>query len=155
MTQRSKKTRKERNYAAFFALLRRMPHTHKELLVSTYTDGRTDSLKEMSDGEYTLMLKSMQQELADRDRLRLARSKALHQLQLYGVDTTNWYAINQFVGQPRIAGKPFGQLSVAELADLTRKMRAIISKGGRSNEAAAYRVPLSDVGHGLQYGGEA
>jgi len=56
------------------------------------------------------------------------RSAALHQLQLYGIDTTDWTRVNNFCADKRIAGKPFGELNNAELDALTVKMRAIISK---------------------------
>ena len=55
-------------------------------------------------------------------------SSALHQLQLYGVDTTDWNKVNAFCAQPRIAGKAFRDLDCEELEALTRKMRAIIRK---------------------------
>ena len=56
------------------------------------------------------------------------RSSALHQLQLYGIDTTDWNKVNEFCKQPRIAGKEFRDLDCEELEALTKKMRAIIRK---------------------------
>ena len=56
------------------------------------------------------------------------RSAALHQLQLYGVDTTNWGKVNAFCEDSRIAGKVFSELDCEELEALTTKMRAIIRK---------------------------
>ena len=56
------------------------------------------------------------------------RSSALHQLQKYGVDTTDWTKVNAFCQDTRIAGKPFKDLDFDELAALTRKMRAIKHK---------------------------
>ena len=56
------------------------------------------------------------------------RRSALHQLQLYGVDTTDWNKVNEFCKQPRIADKAFRDLDCEELEALTKKMRVIIRK---------------------------
>lgn len=127
----------DRNYSVFYALLRQMERADKGQLVHEFTSGRTDSLKEMTDAEYSRMIGAMRNLITDRAHLRDARSKALRQLQIYGVDTTDWGAVNRFVSQPRIAGKVFARLSIAELTDLVRKMRAIISKGETAQRAHA------------------
>ena len=44
------------NYAAFYALLKKMPGADKEQLVETFTLGRTSSLREMNPGEYKAMI---------------------------------------------------------------------------------------------------
>lgn len=119
---------KERNYATFFALLKRLPHVDKAELVDRWTAGRTTSLREMSDIEYRRMLSGLKSLVNGGESLKAARSKALHQLQLYGVDTTDWEHVNAFVLQPRIAGKLFIQMTIEELKALTRKMRVVNSK---------------------------
>lgn len=121
----------DRNYAQFFVLLKHMKGASKEMLVCQYTSGRTESLREMTDAEYRTMLRGLSCMVNNADKLRQARSKALYQLMIYGVDTSNWDEINRFVKQPRIAGKVFYNLTIPELEALTKKMRGIIGKGQR------------------------
>ena len=127
------------NYHRFYASFNRLPcggdrEDMKESLVSSYTNGRTTSLREMSEAEYNAMCAALEQKVTPNARAlyiqerKRRRSSALHQLQLYGVDTTDWNKVNAFCEQPRIAGKPFRELDCEELEALTRKMRAIIRK---------------------------
>lgn len=122
---------KGRNYARFYALLARMQGADKESIVLQYTNGRTGSLKEMTDGEYRLMIIALNRRADGYDKLRSARSAALKQMQRYGLDTTNWTEVDRFCLQPRIAGKRFSRLSIPELVGISRKVRAIIDKGER------------------------
>ena len=127
------------NYHRFYASFNRLPcggdrEDMKESLVSSYTNGRTTSLREMSEAEYNAMCAALEHKVNPNARAlyiqerKRRRSSALHQLQLYGVDTTDWNKVNAFCEQPRIAGKPFRDLNCEELEALTRKMRAIIRK---------------------------
>lgn len=127
------------NYHRFYASFNRLPcggdrEDLKETLVSSYTNGRTTSLREMSEAEYKTMCAALEHKVNPNARAvyiqerKRRRSSALHQLQLYGVDTTDWNKVNAFCEQPRIAGKPFRDLDCEELEALTRKMRAIIRK---------------------------
>lgn len=110
---------KARSYHRLYALLGNMRFGYdgqkeefKEQIVMQATKGRTSSLREMTTGEYAKMcegLERLQGVVPDmRDTFILmrkrCRSSALHQLQLYGVDTTDWAAVNAFCLQPRIAG---------------------------------------------------
>ena len=127
------------NYHRFYASFNRLPcggdrEDLKEALVSSYTNGRTTSLREMSEAEYNAMCAALEHKVNPNARAvyiqerKRRRSSALHQLQLYGVDTTDWNKVNAFCEQPRIAGKPFRDLDCEELEALTRKMRMIIRK---------------------------
>lgn len=127
------------NYHRFYASFNRLPcggdrEDLKETLVSSYTNGRTTSLREMTEAEYKTMCAALEQKVNPDARAlyiqerKRRRSSALHQLQLYGVDTTDWNKVNAFCEQPRISGKPFRDLDCEELEALTRKMRAIIRK---------------------------
>ena len=104
----------------------------KELLCAQISKGRTTSLKELSDAEFenavTFMSQGLEGTKRDEQVLKSARSKALRQLQMYGIDTTRWERVNDFVKHPRIAGKLFYELSVEELEQLTRKLRAMNRK---------------------------
>lgn len=125
----------ERNYARFYALLRQLPHADKETLVWQYTQGRTKSLREASKWEYDAMCRDMERTVNNGNKaalrqaaLRKARSGVLHQLQIYGVDTTDWATVDAFCQNPRIAGKPFRELTIKDLNEVNKKIRVIIKK---------------------------
>lgn len=116
------------NYAAFYALLKSMPGASKEDLVLQWTNGRTSSLKEMSEREYTLMIRQLRQQVDNLEEKKKARSAVLKQFQLYGIDTTDWDAVDRFCCNARIAGKPFRYLTIPELKTLRVKMLSIRNK---------------------------
>ena len=116
------------NYAAFYALLKSMPGASKEDLVLQWTNGRTSSLKEMSEREYSLMIRQLRQQVENLEEKKKARSAVLKQFQLYGIDTTDWDAVDRFCCNARIAGKPFRYLTIAELKTLRVKMLSIRNK---------------------------
>lgn len=116
------------NYAAFYALLKSMPGASKEDLVLQWTNGRTASLKEMSEREYTLMIRQLRQQVENLEEKKKARSAVLKQFQLYGIDTTDWDAVDRFCCNARIAGKPFRYLTIPELKALRVKMLSIRNK---------------------------
>lgn len=116
------------NYAAFYALLKSMPGASKEDLVLQWTNGRTASLKEMSEREYSLMIRQLRQQVENLEEKKKARSAVLKQFQLYGIDTTDWDAVDRFCCAPRIAGKPFRCLTIPELKTLRVKMLSIRNK---------------------------
>jgi len=116
------------NYAAFYALLKSMPGASKEDLVLQWTNGRTSSLKEMSEREYSLMIRQLRQQVENLEEKKKARSAVLKQFQLYGIDTTDWDAVDRFCCNARIAGKPFRYLTIPELKSLRVKMLSIRNK---------------------------
>lgn len=116
------------NYAAFYALLKSMPGASKEDLVLQWTNGRTASLKEMSEREYTQMIRQLRQQVENLEEKKKARSAVLKQFQLYGIDTTDWDAVDRFCCNARIAGKPFRYLTIPELKSLRVKMLSIRNK---------------------------
>lgn len=123
------------SYAVFFALLKRMPGATKEDLVDQWTGGRTSSLKEMTDREYNQMISALRSQVERLDEKRKERSAVLKQLQRYGIDTTDWDAVDRFCCNPRIAGKRFSHLDISELVALRKKMLSIHSKAERKDEA--------------------
>lgn len=116
------------NYATFYALLKSMPGASKEDLVLQWTNGRTASLKEMSECEYSLMIRQLRQQVESLEEKKKARSAVLKQFQLYGIDTTDWDAVDRFCCNARIAGKPFRYLTIPELKSLRVKMLSIRNK---------------------------
>ena len=123
-----------RNYSRFYASLSRLEGGNredvKETLVSSFTDGRTTSLKEMTQKEYNAMCASLEERTGWKEQLKKKRSLCLKLMQKAGIDTTDWQRINDFCRNPKIAGKEFAQLGVKDLDALQVKLRAILSKGG-------------------------
>lgn len=117
-----------RNYAALYALLKQMPGVDKESLVLQWTGGRTSSLREMTTLEYNTMIRELRSQVEDLDAKRRARSAVLKQMQLYGIDTTNWEIVDRFCQSPKIAGKRFNRLTLSELQTLRRKLLSIRGK---------------------------
>ncbi len=123
------------NYGKFYMLLKRLPGADKEALVQEFTNGRTTSLREMKNEEYEQMCRKLEEvagwdesRAAHRAALRKARSGVLRQMQLWGVETTNWERVDQFCSDKRIAGKYFRYLSIEELNALNVKLRAMNRK---------------------------
>lgn len=131
---------KEGNYAKFYALLRKLPGDKEEIkrqLVLQYTCYRTDSLKEITYGEYKKICDRLQEMVANAgssngntSELRRQRSICLLLMQKLGIDTTDWNRINAFCLDGRIAGKVFRDLSIEDLEVLSKKLRSIGHKGG-------------------------
>lgn len=142
--------KKKRNYSRFYAIAKTKGidlDQYKEELVAQFTGGRTSSLREMSQQEYEQMCSCLQtgkrideDERAYRERLRKARSAALNRMQRMGVDTTDFDRVNRFCENPRIAGKPFGLMSIEELQALVSKLEAIMRK--QKQETAKTVVPI-------------
>lgn len=133
---------KKRNFSRFYAVCRAMgidTGEYKDDLVSEFTGGRTVHLREMTEREYDDMCDCLQnggQPGRSRDefleRRRRSRSAVLKRLQKLGIDTTDFSRVNAFCQSKRIAGKPFGSLTIAELDALVPKLEAMLRKGGVS-----------------------
>lgn len=118
------------NYARFYTLLKKLPGADKETLVSSFTNGRTMSLREMKTKEYDAMCASLEEQTGWKAQVRKKRSLCLKLMQQAGIDTTDWQRINDFCRHPRIAGKEFARLTLEELDSLQTKLRSIMRKGG-------------------------
>ncbi len=123
-----------RNYHRFYASFNRLPggdrEDMKEALVSSFTDGRTTSLKEMTSKEYDALCASLEERTGWKEQLRQKRSLCLKLMQKAGIDTTDWARVNDFCRNPRIAGKVFARLGMKDLEALQVKLRAIMHKDG-------------------------
>lgn len=122
------------NYGRFWAAFNRLPHrdreSDKDVLVRSFTQGRTGSLREMTAGEYAQLCESLESVSGWKDELKKKRSVCLSLMQKAGVDTTDWSRVNSFCENPRIAGRVFAHLGLKDLDALQLKLRAIIGKGG-------------------------
>lgn len=124
-----------RNYGRFYAALSSMPCPYgkdelKRQLVSEFTGGRTESLREMTDAELGSCCAAMEAQTEWREKLKRARSLSLRLMQKIGVDTTDWNRINAFCRDARIAGCEFSRITCAGHLSLQRKLRAIDKNGG-------------------------
>lgn len=137
---------KARNYARFYVLLNRLPTADKDelkaSLVSQYTGGRTESLREMTEKEYDAMCDELQRQDSNlkalelyREELRRKRSAVLKQLQKIGIDTTDWSRVDAYCMNPRISGKEFRKLTVDELETVNIKLRIIRRKEEENNNS--------------------
>ncbi len=107
----------------------------KRTLVAQASNGRTESLRELSIIEYDQCCKSMEKvaskskvESAILASLRRQRRITLLLLRQIGIDTDNWNVVNKFVSSKKLAGKPFRELSEEEQEQLQLKLRMIIKK---------------------------
>lgn len=150
--------RAKRNFSRFYAIARSQGidlSQSKEALVLEFTDGRTSSLREMSDAEYNEMCDCLQyghrtasEPREDAERRRKARSAVLHRLQLLGVDTTDFAKVDAFCENPKIAGKAFRKITIPELEALIPKLEAICRKPRKQPEAEQPKPeqpPVPDV----------
>lgn len=143
-----------RSYARFYRLLAQFPLgegiTRDELrhtLVAQYTNGRTESLREVTDEEYKAMCEGMEDTLDLKKRMRTQRSITLKIMQQLGIDTTNWARINNFCKDPRICGKPFAMIHLDEHVELQRKLRAMLRKGGLRQRTQSQKTTTAIIYH--------
>ena len=83
------------NFARFYTAVRALDPIGdrdevKKSLVYQYTDGRTDSLREMTRAEYDRCCEDLERKTGQKDELRKERSATLKLMQKMGVDTTDW-----------------------------------------------------------------
>jgi diadenosine tetraphosphate (Ap4A) HIT family hydrolase len=122
----------KRSYTKFYALLRKNPRIDKDELVLQYTDGRTSHLTAMTDEEYAEMVDAVERATNNSTaELRRWRSSALLRIGRLGINTIdNWDGINAFTMSPKISGKRFYDMTVAELQALVKKCEMIARAGG-------------------------
>lgn len=128
-----------KDYRWFWAVFNRLTirgdrEECRRQIVSQYTRGRSDSLKDMTAQEYAACIAGMEALSGSVETLRKWRSSCLRLMQQLGIDTTDWSAVDAFCLDPRIAGKRFAWLDHHELEDLRKKLRAIKGKGGLSRK---------------------
>lgn len=105
-------------------------------MITGLTGGRTNSTKDLTIEE----AKKLMDYISGKDEsqgysLKRQRSAVLARLTTLGIDTTDWNRVNAFLGDSRIAGKPFYKLTYDELINLIAKLESIIKKGkyGKDN----------------------
>lgn len=127
-----------KNYGRFWRAWNRLSHRdseeEKRLMVQNWTNGRTEHLSEMTQGEYDAACKELEAASGYDRELKRRRSICLRLMQGLQIDTSDWQRVNDFCRNPRISGKPFGRLTTEELESLSVKLRAIARKGGLVSE---------------------
>ncbi len=133
------------NFGRFWTVLQKLPYEGELLelkgsLVKKFTNGRTESLREMTASEYDACCKALETLSRLDEKRRKLRSRTLKQMQQLGIDTTDWARVNDFCRNPRICGKVFAQLKPEELEALSVKLRAIAQKGGLKSRLREQKV---------------
>lgn len=123
------------NFARFYSSFNLLPcngdrEEFRKSIVLQYTWNRTDSLREITKKEYDDCCEALERLTGRKDEIKKRRSLCLNKMQCLGVDTTDWARVDNFCQHPRIAGKPFRQITFEELDDLLVKLRSIERKGG-------------------------
>lgn len=126
----------------------------KEQLCDLVTNGRTTSLQDLSARELGRLRKELKERTCgatDNMMLKRKRSIVLRKLNAYGVDTGSWKAINDFVRDKRIAGKPFRELTISELRKLEKKMSAIIANSKKVKRQKPEEIIESKVSVKIEF----
>ncbi len=139
------------NFARFFAAFNKLPYSgnreeFRRQIVLQYTWNRTDSLREMTRGEYNDCCYALEELSGQKSEQKRLRSECLKLMQKLGIDTTDWTRINAFCQDPRITGKVFARLSNEELEQLSVKLRSIKRKGGLKTRKTEVK-PQVDVAY--------
>lgn len=120
----------------------------KREMVFNATHGRTDSLKELTREEYDSLCAALERSMkpmhAPYNPLKKARSAVLHQMQLMGVNTADWNAVDRFCLNKRIAGRRFCKLTEEELQAVYVKCLMIRKKRDSENESKCRIISLSE-----------
>lgn len=146
------------DFARFYALLKQMPHADKELLVETYSEGRTTSLREFlkeNPKGFWDMLQAMQlivdnstgrskvkEHYDNVDEKRRLRSLILRALQDQGVAVKNgnWSTVNDFVTKHAGAGKRLSTMTLAELKKFNMQVHKILEWHLKKQDALRKRA---------------
>ena len=120
-----------KSYGRFWRAWNRLSHRdseeEKRLMVQNWTNGRTEHLSEMTQGEYDAACKELEAASGYDRELKRRRSICLRLMQGLQIDTSDWQRVNNFCHNPRISG-------TEDLESLSVKLRAIARKGGLVSE---------------------
>jgi hypothetical protein len=129
----------------FFVLLAQLPGATKEALVWQYSNMLTTSLKEFHKAkpeEYKRMLADLEVQVSKASKyyflnaeIKRLRSAILHRLQKHGINTADWRCVNEFMVQPRIAGKMLFEMTTEEMTALIPKLESILKKDLAARES--------------------
>lgn len=121
------------NFGRFYTLLKNHPHADKKELVFSVTDGETDDLKLLTKEEYNELCKSLEDE-EEKAKWRSKGRDLLHLLQLIGVNTADWDAVDTYLKNPRIYSgicpypKMYKETTTDERIQIMNKLHSIRRK---------------------------
>lgn len=131
---------KRRNFSAFHAIMRLIPYDGdkeelKDYMVYNVTNGRTQSLREVSREEYSLLCKSIERGLpydpereARLQELRRYRDIVRGILRDIGLDVTQDNEVDGYLKSPTLAGKALRFVKLEEFEKLIKQLRMILHK---------------------------
>lgn len=127
-------------HARFWALLKKTEgynENYKDVIkegwVMRFSKDRTESLSDLQENHpkaYEAMMAELKRNVNDysKECLKAARSAALKQIQLAGIDTTKWSDVDHFIRAYHIADKDFYYLTADELEGMMKQLRVIARK---------------------------
>lgn len=89
------------DFGRFFTILKKHPEADRYEMVYNLTQGETDDIKLLTEKEYNELCKSLENE-EDKEKRKSVGSDLLHMLQLIGVNTADWDAVDEFLKNPQI-----------------------------------------------------
>ena len=133
------------NYARFYAAFNELPcegdrEEMKCNFVCQFTNGRSESLKDMTPAEYHACCYALEKMSGRAEKVKKMRSVCLKLMQELGVKTSDWARVDNFCMNARIAGKAFRYINLTELERLSVKLRAIIRNGGLHKQESGCKV---------------
>ena len=142
------------DFAKFYALLKQLPYADKEAIVSTYSSGKTTSLREFKKCNprgFGWMLADLEskatppqpspkeRETESETRKRKYRSLILRAMQEQGVSAKgrDWSDVNDFVERFAGKGKSLSNMSLEELQNFNRQVHKLLDWHNAKREIAA------------------
>lgn len=118
-------------YSRFYCLVAQLSNYTAEDAVYDFTNGRTTHKTDLSALEYAQLCRYLEKLIKgiENDRRRFYGSAVLKQLQIMGIDTTSWDAVDRFLTNPRIAGMRYIELTADEHIALLWKLKQMAAKG--------------------------
>jgi hypothetical protein len=117
---------------------------HKSAILGAYgVDSTKDLTPEQADDAIQKLNELSTAQKTDAPKpIRRARSVALTLINALGIYATNndWTKVNEFLLNPRIAGKLLYQMDLEELKALNRKLRAMIKKRNEQLDKENYQA---------------
>lgn len=86
------------NFSRFFSIIKKHPRADRHEMVYNLTHGETDDIKLLTPKEYNELCESLE----DKEEWRSKGRDLLHLLQLMGVNTADWDAVDTYLKNPRI-----------------------------------------------------
>lgn len=90
------------DFRRFFTILKKHPEADRHEMVYNATYGETDDIKLLTEEEYKALCKELEGKDKDKEKRKSVGSDLLHLLQLIGVNTADWDAVDEYLKNPQI-----------------------------------------------------